>query len=291
MILQPIRNSLDKSASAASRASNLLAFCCALLWAACGNPTPRIPATDVDSRPHAAPAEVADAPFQAPGSDGWGKAAGLSYLELVRGGAQAEQRLPLIVMIHGMGDRPGAHWLDVVRVQGPARIVMPQAPKPYYDGYSWFDYRVGDNEPAALARDIAGAAQQLAAALIALREGRPTLGRPIVAGFSQGGMLSNALAVRHPELLALALPIGGMLPEPLWPKQRPADPRNPPIRAMHGVRDDVVPIGPARELTQHLQQLGYDAQLAESANVGHSISPDMLARIEQLLSDAARSAR
>jgi phospholipase/carboxylesterase len=107
--------------------------------------------------------------FQQPLPNGWGRAEGLEYREFVRGAAAPDQLLPLVMIIHGMGDQPGEHWFDAIPIDFPARIIMPQAPTPYLDGFSWFTYRVGDNEPQALGRAIAEMADRLARALTALQ--------------------------------------------------------------------------------------------------------------------------
>jgi phospholipase/carboxylesterase len=189
-------------------------------------------------------------------------------------------------VIHGLGDSPGPHWLDLVQLQRPARLIMPAAPTPYLDGFSWFPFRARGADPAELAHGISRAAAQLANALELLQRHRPTRGLPIVTGFSQGGMLSFALALRHPERLQLALPISGLLPEPLWPTG-PA-PRVPPIVALHGSADDLVPIAPTERLVAALEKHGYDVTLHRHAGVGHSISDAMRAQVAATL-DAALS--
>lgn len=227
---------------------------------------PRQPAAS--ARPRADPAD-----FTPPGADGFGWAAGLRTLEVVRGGAQPDAPLPLVVVLHGLGDRAHAEWLAGLRV--PARLVMPQAPTPYHGGFAWFEYRARDSAPDDLARGIAQAAERVARAIETLRRERPTQGKPIVTGFSQGGMLSYALALAHPELLSAALPVSGLLPAPLWPRERRAGVHYPPIRALHGDADTLVPIEAARSLTEHLRALGFDAELGEHGGVGHTITAEM----------------
>jgi len=192
----------------------------------------------------------------------------------------------MVIILHGMGDQPGEHWFDAIPIDFPARVIMPQAPSAYHGGFSWFTYRVGDNEPEALGRGIAKAADRLGRALAVLRRQRPTLGRPIVTGFSQGGMLSFALAVRHPDQLALALPISGTLPAPIWPTARGNAAPRPPIRALHGTTDTVVPIEPTRALVAELARLGFDVSLQTFEGVGHTIAPEMKPAIARSLREA-----
>lgn len=222
--------------------------------------------------------------FGAPGTDGWGSAAGLRILEVVRGDTAADDALPMIVVLHGLGDGPHPEWIRDLPV--PVRLVLPQAPTPHGDGFAWFPYRSAETRPEELARGIAGASEQLARAIRVWRARRPTHGLPLVTGFSQGGMLSFALALRHPGQVALAVPIAGFLPEPLWPKERARDLRYPPIRAMHGDADERVSIALARSLVAHLAKLGFDASLEERHGIGHGITPAMFESLRNTLAGA-----
>jgi phospholipase/carboxylesterase len=231
----------------------------------------------------------ADETFAPPDKHGWGRIAGFDYLEAIRGGARADERLPMVVLIHGLGDEPRADWLDLVPEDVRARVIMPRGPLSYHRGYSWFPFEIGEHRSDGLAKTLGPRAQQLSAALQKLQARRPTRGLPIVAGFSQGGMLSFAMAARYPERFAFALPISGGLPDALWPTRAPAGAARLPIRALHGARDTIVPIEPARELTKRLRSLGYDATLREFPELGHSIDPALRQQVIQELAAAVRS--
>jgi phospholipase/carboxylesterase len=195
-------------------------------------------------------------------------------------------QLPLLVLLHGRGDRPRSRYLPLSPPRA-LRVIMPRAPEPFGDGYSWFTYRAGQADAAALARGIEAAAAKVAAAIELWRTRRPTLGAPIVGGFSQGGMLSYALAVRHPASLQLALPLGGLLPEPLWPTRKLAGgARAPKIRAAHGTRDTLVPFARARATAAALAEHGYDVQLLEEDGVAHAIGPRMIDMFDRELAAA-----
>lgn len=242
-----------------------------------------------DTREGVRPSRPADASFRQPDAEGWGRAGGLDYLEAMRGGAKPTDRVPMVVLIHGLGDSPRPDWLDLVAHDVRARVVMPRAPIPWGErGYAWFPFRVGDAQAAGLAKTLEPAAQQLTAAIASLVAQRPTRGAPIVAGFSQGGMLSFALAIEHPERYAFVLPIAGGLPEVMWPTRAPAAAARLPIRALHGAEDTIVPIEPARRLVKHMQKLGFDAKLAEFPGLGHSIDFVVRERVIRELRGAVR---
>ena len=123
-----------------------------------------------------------------------------------------------------------------------------------------------------------GLAIVIAAALAALVAARPTVGKPLVTGFSQGGIMTFALAVTHPEALAAAFPIGGLLPPSLYPSaalsSRPRPAKLPPVAAFHGASDLAVPTRGARASIAELRRAGYPAELREYAGVEHDISDE-----------------
>jgi phospholipase/carboxylesterase len=236
------------------------------------------------------PSATAAVDFAPPDAEGWGRAAGLRYLERCLGPCAKDAAVPLAILIHGLGDRPRPDWLpSAANIETPVRLIMPQAPTPFYQGFAWFPYRIRGNNPVALARGIAGAADHLARAIAELAARRPTIGRPFVMGFSQGGMLSYQLALHHPEVVELSLPMSGMLPESLWPAAKPAGTRFPRIFALHGDADEIVPVAPARALVARLRTLGYEAELREYEGVEHHITPAMEALAVELLMAHART--
>jgi phospholipase/carboxylesterase len=206
------------------------------------------------------------------------------YLEFVTAGADPETPLPMIIAIHGLGDSPQGFRGLLEGFDRPARVILPRALDAYEEGgWSWFPIRARDRDVAALAQGIDHAADVLAPAIEQLCAERPTVGKPIVTGFSQGGMLSFALAVQHGELFSASLPIGGWLPEPLWPSS--GKPSAPPIIAFHGDADVAVRYEPTKLAVEHLRALGYRVELETYVGVGHAIPPDIRTDLMQALRD------
>lgn len=185
--------------------------------------------------------------------------------------------MPLVVAMHGLGDSNQGYAPLFQDYPGRARIIVAQAPQPHGNGYSWFTTRVRDGAAEVLAAEVAAAADEAAVLLAELMHRYPKAGKPVVTGFSQGGMMSMALAVRHPELVAKAVPVAGWLPEPLWPTELPAD--APPIVALHGTVDTVLPFQKTERGIQHLKGLGWDAEIVAYTNVRHRITRTMRARM------------
>jgi phospholipase/carboxylesterase len=203
----------------------------------------------------------------------------LDYVERTQG-AQAKQALPLLVVLHGLGDTPES----IVKVLGaelpmPARVVAPRAPDPWSAGSSWYPLEGPGRRAAILAR-----AERVAELITHLTRTHRTRGKPIVTGFSQGGVLSFALAAYHGEKVQAALPIAGALPAEL-----PA-PRKPPpglrVVAFHGREDARIAYAAGERTVERLKAAGLDASLRSYAGVGHTISSEMLADYRGALKQA-----
>ena len=236
----------------------------------------RSPAPATQGPAKLAPTEPPAAPDPYPDA-----AAGIHYLEIMTGGAGPEDEVPMIVAIHGLGDEPKnfQHVLDAF--PGRARVILPRAIDDHEPGWSWFPIRARSADVEGLSRGIEEAADAIAPAVAELANSRPTVGKPIVTGFSQGGMLTFALAVRHPQQFSGAVAVGGWLPPPMWPESAPAD--FPELVALHGDADKAVKIQPTRDAVAHLSKLGVPVELHEYPGVGHAIPPAMRAELHQLL--------
>jgi phospholipase/carboxylesterase len=242
----------------------------AVLALACGvaSQEPSVPATAPAPPPPAAP--------------------GLEHELLLTGGASAGDELPLLIALHGMGSRPERFVRAFDGLDVPARVVLPLAPHPTASGGgSWFEFQRNDPDREAFGARVHEAGDQLVTFVDWAEEHYPTIGDPVVTGFSQGGMLSYALAAGWPEEIGAALPIGGDLALSLVPSKAPDAP--PPVTAFHGTADEVVPIEPALAAVEALQARGYPVTLHRYEGVGHAISPPMLADWHAALGQALRT--
>ena len=194
----------------------------------------------------------------------------------------------MIIAVHGLGDRPEDFAGLLEEFPSPARVILPRALDEHEPGFSWFPIRARSEDVNGLSTGIKAAADAIAAHVEAVQKARPTVGRPIVTGFSQGGMLSFTLAAQHPEQFAAAYPVGGWLPPPLWPTAAPASARgNPPVVALHGDDDRALLIENTRASVARQRELGYDVELLEYPGVGHQITLEMRAKLWELLRSAA----
>ncbi len=203
-----------------------------------------------------------------------GEAQGIEFLEIVLGEGDPSRELPLIVVIHGRGDRPRVPGGPFAGLTPAIRVVMPRGPMILGDGFGWLPVRVADGQTDVLAAALREVSARLARLIVDVRAARPSRGPTIVTGFSQGGMLTIALATAHPEVVGVAFPLAGWLPPPLWPSGAPP-PAAPAIRTMHAVDDDRIPYAQTLESYQHLRALGWDLELGTYDGVGHAMSDEM----------------
>lgn len=199
-------------------------------------------------------------------------------------GAQAAARLPLVIALHGLGDSPEGILELFSGFPGPVRVVAPRAPDAHAVGTSW--YPIDDRKRAA------GVASERAALLARwidhVRAARPTRGRPIVTGFSQGGVLSFCLAAYHPERLGAAIPIAGLLPDPTRAVRKAPTLR---VTALHGEADPRIPFAQGLAAVERLKRAGTPATMIPYPGVGHTLSDAMVARFHELLGqEVARAA-
>ena len=200
-------------------------------------------------------------------------------------GARVEQTLPLVVVLHGYGATPDDILGLVDGLQIPARLWAPRAPTPVGPGWSWFPLSHA-TAFADVAAGILAARDLVAASIVDETRTHPTCGRPIVVGFSQGGVLSWALAGMTNPVVGLALPVAGALPEALRPARRPAS--APRVRAFHGDADPRVSLADDRSTAAAFGGAGFDQTLKVYAGVGHTIATDEAKDIRAAISDAAR---
>jgi phospholipase/carboxylesterase len=223
-----------------------------------------------------------------PASTTRGEIAGVHYLEHMTGGARPDERVPMIVALHPMDGDPVDFLPLLRRYRRRARLILPYG-HPSGGMYFWYDFGRDDVIGTLVTRE----ADRLAVALAALVAARPTVGKPLVTGFSQGGMMAFALAVTHPEALAAAFPISGLLPPPLYPSAAlssgPRPTTLPPVVAFHGASDLAVPTQGARASIAELRQAGYTAELHEYAGVEHDIAAEELGEILERIGRAADS--
>ena len=191
--------------------------------------------------------------------------AGVDFVELVP--RKPDESLPLVVAIHGRGGAP-EHWVDGwMKFPGNVQFVLPRGFERYEEGFSWFPWST-DMKSEKLAADVDAAEARLWKGIAELAAGR----KLIVAGYSQGAVLTFVMASRHPDAVVHAFPVCGACPEALRPKNKS---RAAPLVAYQGTADEVLAIQVGRDSVEAWKREGNEAQLREYAGVGHTATDEM----------------
>ncbi len=215
----------------------------------------------------------------------------LLYQEVVTGDADPADALPMVVAIHGLGGSPETFKGLFTAWTVPVRVILPQGPASHGRGWSWFETVIRDGDVVKISEDdIISSAERIATLIEHLVATRPTVGKPIITGFSQGGVLSFVVAVRSPEHISMAIPMGGWLPEALQPKG-PVPPAAPPLRVLHGEADTLVPFSRTKEVVDALAARGWAATLSPYPGMKHSVGRAMRSDLLYYVKGAVLDAR
>lgn len=186
----------------------------------------------------------------------------LNYLLFLPRGydAQADKKWPLMLFLHGAGERGSDIWL--VAKHGPPKIVAEKPDFPFIlvspqcpAGKTW-----ADDEVLALLDDIE--------AKYAVDKTRVYL-----TGLSMGGYGTWSLGIAHPERFAAIVPICGggdplkiLLPDP----KREAALKTLAVWAFHGGKDPVVNLTESKRMVEALKKFGcQEVELTVFPEAGH----------------------
>lgn len=204
-----------------------------------------------------------------------GQIGGFDYIEVILGPmTHPDEEMPLVVLLHGRGGRPRIPR-GPFHTTKPVRLFIPRGPDKLKNGFQWLATSTNSGDEELLARSLAGRVDQLAPAIEAFGKLNKTVGKPVVMGFSQGGILTYTLATRYPALFSAAFPVAGWLPPSLTPKVKGGEIKYPFIHAIHGGEDTIVPTQKGRETAARLKALGLKVSYTEIGGAQHVVSPEM----------------
>jgi phospholipase/carboxylesterase len=185
-----------------------------------------------------------------------------------------------LLLLHGVGSNEAnlaslaaalPEDIEVLLLRGPLQI-GPQ-------GFAWYQVNFTSNGPSFSYEQAEGSRQLLQTFIEALPK-LPT----VIAGFSQGGIMSSSIGVTEPELVkGFALLSGRMLRE-IEPQIASTE-RLQTTSAFiaHGRQDGVLPMDWAKEADTWLERIGV-AHETHYYDMAHEISGEELADFSKWLS-------
>jgi len=183
--------------------------------------------------------------------------------------ALINQRLPVVLFLHGAGERGDDNelvrsvGLPIMVPEHDYILIVPQVP---LDGW-WSDPEMLELAMVALEKVLQSSAADR--------------NRVYLTGLSMGGHGALQLAARYPDQFAAVLAICPRLGRPSYLQTIENLPANAlelsqrlrylPIWLFHGDEDQVVPVENSRKLAVALDRLGASSHYTEIPGVGHDI--------------------
>ncbi len=185
-------------------------------------------------------------------------------------------KLPAIIMLHGFGSDENDLFSFATELPAGYHIISLKAPIPMQPyGNAWYNIyfdntngKFSDTEQAINSRDLIANCIDEIVAKYNVDENNITL-----LGFSQGTILSFAVALSYPEKVKNIIGLSGYINEDLLKEGYEKNNFNHlNIYSSHGSVDQVIPVDWARRTKPFLQNLKIDCSYSEFP-VGHGVAP------------------
>jgi phospholipase/carboxylesterase len=210
----------------------------------------------------------------------------LSLQHIVRK-SSLTQNAPLLIMMHGYGSDENDLFSFSSELPEELFIISVRAPYPMQPyGNAWyainFDENQGkwsDNEQAKQSRDLIAKFIDEAIAEYPVNKNNVTL-----LGFSQGTILSYAVALTYPEKVKNVIALSGYINKDILPEGiNKKDYSELDFYCSHGSVDQVIPVAWARQTAPFLNSLHIKHTYSEFP-VGHGVAPQNFYELKNWLS-------
>lgn len=210
----------------------------------------------------------------------------LSYQLLEPEHASMDARLPLVLFLHGAGERGNDNVKQLThgaslflkeenRQAFPAYVIFPQCPEHDY----WASVEI-DRSSLPLQLDFdykrpPTQSLQLAIQLVKtfVDHGKADPSRIYIVGLSMGGMGTFEAVYRYPDLFAAAIPICGGGDTSSYEDKKPTL----PFWIFHGTADTVVEVKHSHQMVEAIKKFSPTVQYTEYPEVGHNSWENALA--------------
>ena len=193
-----------------------------------------------------------------------------------RAADNTSKKPPVIIMLHGYGSDENDLFSFATELPSKYAIISLKAPyamQPY--GNAWYaihfdnvDGKWSDDAQAIESRDLVAKCIEEIIEKYEVDTNNVTL-----LGFSQGTILSFAVALSYPEKVKNVIGLSGYINEAIFKENYTQnDFSNLNIYTSHGSVDQVIPVDWARKTQPFLQNLGIDCNYSEFP-VGHGVAP------------------
>ncbi|WP_035670954.1 alpha/beta hydrolase [Flavobacterium sp. 83] len=183
---------------------------------------------------------------------------------------------PLLLLLHGYGSNEEDLFSFATELPDEYYIISARAPySMQYGAYAWYainfdadENKFSDHEQAKISRNL------IAQFIDELIQTYPIDAKNVtLIGFSQGSILSYAIALSHPDKVQRVVALSGYISEPILEENYLRnDFTKLKIFHSHGTVDQVIPVEWARKTKPFLEKLGINSTYKEYP-VGHGVAP------------------
>ena len=200
----------------------------------------------------------------------------LSLHHLVRAPKVKLDKNPLLLLLHGYGSNEEDLFSFATELPDHYYVISARAPYSLqYGSYAWYainfdadENKFSDHDQARTSRDLISTFIDELIINYSIDPNNVTL-----IGFSQGSILSYAVALSYPEKIQRVVAMSGYLNlDIVTENYKNNNFSNLKIFASHGTVDQVIPIEWARKAKPILEHLGIECVYKEYP-IGHGISP------------------
>lgn len=210
------------------------------------------------------------------------QAKNLSLHHLIRPSKTSGEKSPVLIMLHGYGSDANDLFSFASELPDELFIISAQAPYPLPPyGNAWYAINF-DSVHGKFSDDVQAieSRNKISAFIDEVIENYPVDPKNLtLLGFSQGTILSYAVALSYPEKVKNVIALSGYINLDILEKDyQNNDFSGLSIYASHGIVDQVIPVAWARKNPEILKNLGIDHTYSEFP-VGHGVAPKNLMEI------------
>src|SRR5436853_2125699 len=199
----------------------------------------------------------------------------LTLTHLVRPPLASAGTPPLLIMLHGFGSNERDLFSMAPYLDGRFLIVSARAPYTLSLGsYAWFEIGLGEGEVRIDLRQADAVRRRIIQFIGEAVVAYDAAHRQVyLMGFSQGAMMSVAVALTRPDLVAGVVAMSGSIPTELAALAAPPDQlAGLPFLVIHGTADPMLPVEQGRATRDILASLPVGLTYREYP-MGHEVNP------------------
>lgn len=212
----------------------------------------------------------------------------LSLHHIIRESSIKSEKAPLLILVHGYGSDENDLFSFSSELPEELFIISVRAPyslEPF--GYAWYSINFdsdqskwSNNEEAEKSRDL------IAKFIDEAIENYPVKNNSVtLLGFSQGSILSYAVALNYPDKINNVIALSGYINKDILPEHADISHyKHLDFYCSHGSEDQVVPVVWGRKAQPFLNSLNIRNRYSEFP-VGHGVSPQNFFELREWLKD------